>query len=129
MQGDRQLVGVKPAAIVASLAVLSACHGNTGNPRQMEALNGCTQRWRIEYPDLYGEANEATRRRALAVMMPDQITFDGDGFFDFEQPHSRWRESSDMQFVCRGNIERRTIEFVGHGDTLRRPGAGIVWSF
>ena len=113
---------------IAALA-LSGCHGHVGDARQMEALNGCTQRWRIEFPDLYGDANEAARRRTLAVMMPDRISFDEHGTFSFEQPPPDLQKGYDMRFVCRGNIERRTIEFVGHDDTIRRPGAGTVWSF
>ena len=95
----------------------------------MEELNGCTERWRIEFPELYGEANDVTKRRALAVMMPEKITFNDDGSFSFEQPQTEWRDSYDIQFVCRGNIVRHTIDLVGYGNTVRRPSSGAVWSF
>ena len=119
----------KPTATLFSFVLLGGCHGDVANPRQLEALNGCTERWRIEFPELYGEANDVTKRRALAVMMPDKITFKVDGSFSFEQPPTEWRDSYDIQFVCRGNIVRRTIELIGHGNTVRRPSSGAVWSF
>ncbi|HST35864.1 MAG TPA: hypothetical protein VLK25_04450 [Allosphingosinicella sp.] len=120
---------MKPGILIAALVLAGGCHGQISDARQMEALNGCTHRWRAEFPDLYGDANEAARRRALAAMMPEQIAFDEGGVFSFEQPPSEVRENYDMQFVCRGNIERRTIELVSHGSTVRRPGPGTVWSF
>jgi hypothetical protein len=119
---------MKRGFLIAGLAFLSGCHGHIGDAQQMEALNACTQRWRIEFPDLYGEANEAARRRSLAVMMPDRITFDEQGTFSFEQPPPQ-QDHYDMRFACRGNIRRRTIESVGHGNIVRRPGQGMAWSF
>lgn len=120
---------MKSVLQIGALAFLSGCHGHVGDARQMEALNGCTQRWTIEFPDLYGDANGASKSRALAVMLPDRIVFDGQGAFSFEQPPSELRDDYDIQFVCRGNIKHRTIEFVGHGKTVRRPGPGTAWSF
>ncbi|MGB7404613.1 MAG: hypothetical protein WA906_02885 [Pacificimonas sp.] len=95
----------------------------------MAALNGCTDVWRAQFPDLYGFENKQTNNRALAVMEPDEIAFDENGEFEFRQPSDKWRDDYDMQFECRGNIEQRTVSFVRVADREIRPSQGQVWSF
>ncbi len=95
----------------------------------MDALNGCTKIWRTEFPQLYGEKTEETQKRALAVMLPEEIFFDSSGDFVVRQPPDEWREKYDMQFDCEGNIETRTINVVRVGNREIRPAKGQTWSF
>ncbi|MEE4539448.1 MAG: hypothetical protein V2J51_13275 [Erythrobacter sp.] len=96
---------------------------------QMAALNGCSEAWREQFPELYGFTNDETKSRALAVMEPENIKFDDRGAFEFRQPSDRRRDSYDMQFECRGNIKERTVSLVRVADQQVRPSEGQVWSF
>ena len=96
---------------------------------QMAALNGCTKAWRDQFPDLYGARNRQSNRHALAVMQPENISFDKNGEFQFRQPSDDWADKYDMQFECRGNIEERTVSLVRVADREVRPSQDQVWSF
>jgi len=95
----------------------------------MAALNGCTDVWRAQFPDLYRDKDEQTNKRALAVLDPESIAFDENGNFEFRQPSNKARSSYDMQFECRGNIRERTVSVARVGNREARPSQGQVWSF
>jgi hypothetical protein len=121
---------MKPGFALVALMTLAACHSeDVGDSRQMAALNGCTERWGKEFPEIYGENNHAASNRAVAVMLPSEINFDSKGYFYFEQPYAAFAKSYDKQFICRRNIETRTIEFVGVDTMIKRAPAGASWSF
>jgi len=96
---------------------------------QMAGIKGCTNVWRAQFPDLYGDKDEHISRRALAVMAPESIAFEENGDFEFRQPSDKARSSYAMQFECRGNIRERTVSVARVGNREARPSQGQVWSF
>jgi hypothetical protein len=92
-------------------------------------VSACLQLWESQFPELRAPADKATNDKLGAIMF-DQIVFDDRGNFFVEQPLTGYELGvNGPKAICRGNDQKKTIDFVAWNYQVRRPSADMKWTF